>query len=113
MSVPRIQALSRAITILRAIENHPGGARTAELARATALAPATAGRLLITLADAGFVERRDDGGWVVGPELIRLVQRADPARGLARRVQPLLDELAAQGTESAMLAIPRPGPPWP
>ena len=110
MSVPRIQSLTRAIAILRAIENHPGGASTAELARATDLAPATAGRLLITLADAGFAERRDGGGWVVGNELVGLVQRADPTRGLTRRSQPLLDELAARGTESAMLAIPRPGP---
>lgn len=109
MSVPRTQSLTRALALLRAIEQYGQRASTAELARATELAPATAGRLLATLDDAGFAIRRA-GGWSIGPELVRLGQRADPRREMARRAQPILDDLAAAAGESAMLAIPRPGP---
>jgi DNA-binding IclR family transcriptional regulator len=109
MSVPRTQSLTRAVTLLRAMERFPRGASTAALARATDLAPATAGRLLATLEDAGFTER-GAGGWTVGSELVRLAQRADPHRALARRAQPVLDDLAAGAGESALLAVPRSGP---
>jgi DNA-binding IclR family transcriptional regulator len=109
MSVPRTQSLTRALALLHAIERYGHGASTAELARATELAPATAGRLLATLEDAGFAAR-DRGGWRIGPEVVRLGKRADPHRALARQAQPVLDNLAAGAGESAMLAIPRPGP---
>jgi DNA-binding IclR family transcriptional regulator len=109
MSVPRTQSLTRALALLRAIERYGQRASTAELARATELAPATAGRLLATLEDAGFA-RRTSGAWAIGPEIVRLGQRADPHRALARRAQPVLDDLAAGAGESAMLAVPRPGP---
>jgi DNA-binding IclR family transcriptional regulator len=91
------------------MERYAQGASTAELARATELAPATAGRLLVTLEDAGFAVR-GTGGWSIGPEVVRLGRRADPHRALARRAQPVLDDLAAGAGESAMLAVPRPGP---
>ena len=109
MSVPRTQSLTRALALLRAVEQYGQRASTADLARATELAPATAGRLLATLEDAGFATR-SAGGWSIGPELVRLGQRADPHRAMARRAQPVLDGLAAGAAESAMLAIPRPGP---
>ncbi len=109
MSVPRTQSLTRAVALLKALRHHPRGATTAALARATGLPPATAGRLLITLADEGFV-RRAPQGWVVGAELVTLARRSDPDSALARRAQPLLAELAEHGRESAMLAVPAPGP---
>jgi IclR family pca regulon transcriptional regulator len=106
MSVPRTQSLTKAIALLRAMEHFPRGVTTAELARVTDLPPATAGRLLATLEDAGFAERGDEG-WTIGRELVRIVQRAEPQRDLARRAQPVLAELAAAAKESAMLGVPR------
>lgn len=109
MSVPRTQSLTRAIALLRALEHHPHGISTAQLARTADLAPATAGRLLATLHDAGFVDRAH-AGWMIGSELVRLTQRANPDRALIRRAQPLLEELAATAGESAMLGVARSGP---
>lgn len=105
MSVPRKQSLTRSIALLRATERFPRGVTTAQLARVTDLPPATAGRLLATLQDAGFAER-DDEGWSIGGELVRIVQRAEPQRALARRAQPVLAELAAAAKGSAMLGVP-------
>jgi IclR family pca regulon transcriptional regulator len=106
MSVPRTQSLTKAIALLRAMEHFPRGVTTAQLARVTGLPPATAGRLMATLQDAGFVDR-DDEGWSIGRELERIAQRAEPQRALARRAQPLLTELAGAAKESAMLGVPR------
>jgi DNA-binding IclR family transcriptional regulator len=109
MSTPRAQSLTRGLDLLGALTRYPHGATTATLARATDLAPATAGRLLITLADSGFVVRGEHG-WVVGPELTRIAARADPHRTLREQARPLLERLAAAARESAMLAVPSPGP---
>jgi DNA-binding IclR family transcriptional regulator len=106
MSVPRTQSLTKALALLQAIERFPRGATTAQLARVTDLPPATAGRLLATLQDAGFAER-EVSGWTIGRELVRLAQRAEPQRALARRAQPVLAELAAAAKESALLGVPR------
>lgn len=106
MSVPRTQSLTKALALLRAMGRFPGGVTTAELARVTELPPATAGRLLATLEDAGFAER-DAEGWSIGRELVRIAQRAEPQRALARSAQPVLAELAAAAKESAMLGVPR------
>ena len=94
MSVPRTQSLTKAIALLQAMARFPRGVSTAELARLTDLPPATAGRLLATLQDAGFAER-DDQGWSIGRELARVAHRAEPQRALARQAQPVLAELAA------------------
>jgi DNA-binding IclR family transcriptional regulator len=109
VSVPRTQSLARALDLMRALKHFPGGATTATLARATDLPPATAGRLLATLEDAEFVIR-GEGGWSVGPEMTRIAARADPHRELVTRARPLLDRLAGEARESALLAIPVPGP---
>lgn len=109
MSTPRTQSLTRALDLLRALQRFPHGATTATLARTTGLAPATAGRLLATLADAEFVTR-GDRGWVVGAEVTRIAARADPDRVLRERARPVLEHLARTARESAMLAVPRPGP---
>jgi DNA-binding IclR family transcriptional regulator len=97
------------LDLMRALKRFPHGATTAALARATGLAPATAGRLLATLEDSEFVTRGGDG-WLVGPELNRIVTHGDPYRSLIARARPVLQRAAAAGRETAMLAIPRPGP---
>jgi IclR family pca regulon transcriptional regulator len=109
VSTPRAQSLTRGLELLCALKRYPHGSTTATLARATGLAPATAGRLLATLDDAEFVTRGRQG-WVAGPELHRIVARADPHRVLREKARPMLEELAALGHESVMLVVPLPGP---
>ncbi len=109
VSTPRTQSLTRALDLLQALERFPHGATTATMARATGLAPATAGRLLATLEDSEFLTRGEQG-WMVGPGLTRIAARADPHRALRERARPVLERLAGTARESAMLAVPRPGP---
>src|SRR5689334_12312358 len=108
--LPRNQSLRRAVALLRALAERPEGASAATLARATDLPPATVGRLLATLADVDLVERPVGGdGWVLGHEAVRLGRAASPFGVLAREVQPLLEELADQTGESAMIGVSRAG----
>jgi DNA-binding IclR family transcriptional regulator len=106
--LPRNQSLERTVLLLRTLAAHPEGATIATLARETALARPTTGRLLATLADAGLAEQPSAGdGWVLGYELVRLGRAADPYRGLIQRAQPYLERLAEEAGESAMLGASR------
>src|SRR4051812_27672541 len=102
--LPRNQSLRRAVDLLRALAERPEGASAAALSRATGLPPATVSRLLATLADVDLVERPAGAdGWLLGHEAVRLGRAANPFRGLAREVQPLLEALAEETGESAMV----------
>jgi IclR family transcriptional regulator, acetate operon repressor len=106
---PRTQSLSRAVIVLRAIAARPASSAS-ELARASGLPRSTVGRTLRTLADAGMVEEQG-GGWVIGRELVRIAQAADPDRRLLDPARPALERLRDVTGESALLAVPqgRPG----
>ena len=107
--LPRNQSLRRAVAILRVLAEQGGPVTTTQVAAAVELPRATAARLLATLADAGLVERREEGaGWVLGYEATRLGRAADPYGALIRRAQPILEQLTAQTGESSVLAVTRP-----
>ena len=108
MSVPRTQSLARGHRAAAGDGALP--ARRAAQPSSPALTELRAGHRRV----ACWRRSRTPGspsattqGWSVGRELVRVAQRADPQRALARRAQPVLDELAAAAKESAMLAVPR------
>jgi IclR family acetate operon transcriptional repressor len=107
--LPRNQSLRRAVSILRVLAEQAEPTTTTALASAVSLPRATTARLLATLADAGLVDRHDDGaGWVLGYEATRLGRAADPYGVLIRRAQPALEQLTADSGESSVLAVTRP-----
>jgi DNA-binding IclR family transcriptional regulator len=108
MSTPRTQSLERAIRLLHAVSHTSTGTSASELARDTGLPRSTVARTLRTLADSGFVdEAADGGGWVIGHELVRLGQVADPNRRLVELARPALSRLRDVAGESASLGVPR------
>lgn len=109
MSATRMSAtrtVERALDLLGVVVGDGrGGASLSELARATGLAPATASRLLATLAGRGLVHRGTQGEYRPGPGLMQLaatVLRDDPLYELAG---PHLAELAHASGETANLGI--------
>ena len=104
---PRTKSLGRAIELLRAVGSSPAGSTASELARVASLPRSTTARTLRTLADFGFVEEADGGGWVLGYELVRLARAADPHRHLADVAYPALSRLRDVAGESVLLAVPR------
>jgi DNA-binding IclR family transcriptional regulator len=107
----RIQAVDRAVALLKAVAEAPKPQALAELASATALNRSTAWRLLLTLEHHGLVDRDPGGGrYVLGHEIARLAMR-DGSRALVRRIRPALSALAAESAMAAILALPTPTAP--
>lgn len=104
----RNQSLQRAVAILRALADRREGSTVTELARTTGLPVPTTRRLLATLADARLAERLPgEGPWVLGNELIRLGRAGDPYVGVIVRARPILEQLADEAGETAILGASR------
>ena len=100
------RTVDRAFDLLSAVtDDARGGATLSELARATALSPATASRLLATLLKRGLVRRDEQGLYRPGLGLMQMaavVLRGEPLYELAGRH---LVELAAASGETANLGV--------
>ncbi|WP_231849731.1 IclR family transcriptional regulator [Saccharopolyspora erythraea] len=101
------KSVVKAARLLRGLAHHGGGASVTVLAAESGIARPTAFRLLSTLEREGLVHRVDNN-YSLGWELARLGRHADPHAGLVSRVQPALDELAAELSETVTLAVPTP-----
>jgi len=91
-------ALSRGLSILSAFGASPRPLSLAELARATGLHKTTALRLLLTLTEAGFVQRRGCN-YELGPAAFQLGLNYQRSH-LLHLVRPALDDLLAHDCES-------------
>lgn len=99
------RTVDRALELLSAVTESPDGSTLSQLARATGLSPATASRLLRTLARRGFVRRDQGGRFRPGDGLIQMaagVLRGEPLYELAG---PHLVALAQASAETANLGI--------
>ncbi len=100
------RTVERAFALIDALSGNPDGLALSEAARRVDLAPSTALRQLRSLASLGYTERRDDGRFVPGPELLRLALRLTREPVLPRLAQPVLDRLTEETGESTYLAVP-------
>ncbi|RAR64313.1 MULTISPECIES: helix-turn-helix domain-containing protein [Halomonadaceae] len=103
MAEQRVEAVERALKILEVFDAPNEAFTLAELAEATGFYKSTLLRLLASLERFGYVTRGADGRFSLGPTPLRLGRRHRPSRGLAARVQPVLDQLCQQSGETAAL----------
>ena len=101
-----IRSVERALRLLVVAAESDDGIGLVDASRAVQLAPSTVTRMLRTLEASGFVQRRDDGNYVAGAELIRLGALHSSESPMYRLAQPHLDQLAATTGESCYLAVP-------
>jgi DNA-binding IclR family transcriptional regulator len=101
------KSVVKAARLLRVLAHHGSGASVTTLAAEAGIARPTAFRLLSTLEREGLVDRVENN-YTLGWELARLGRLAEPHAGLVSRVQPALDELAAELSETVTLAVPTP-----
>lgn len=93
-----IQSVQRATHLLGAVAERAGRATAKELARDTALSPATTYHLLRTLVHEGYLQRLDDGSYVLGHTIDTLRSKGAAARSMAHArpaLQWLRDELGS------------------
>ncbi|MFM8267834.1 MAG: IclR family transcriptional regulator [Ilumatobacteraceae bacterium] len=98
------RATERGLALVRVVAAHPDGISLADAARAVDLTASTALRQLRSLEAAGFAERRADGRYVPGDELLRLARTLAASATLPRLAAGVLADLAASTGESAYLA---------
>jgi DNA-binding IclR family transcriptional regulator len=99
--VGRVAALLRALSA-----SEPAGAPTAALARTAGVPRPTAHRLLTDLRRQGLVDR-DDGRWLLGPEVFLLGSAASSRYDVSARAQPIVRQLALTTEESAFYSTRR------
>jgi IclR family transcriptional regulator, acetate operon repressor len=99
-----ISSVQRALRLLEAASVHPNGAPAKQLARETGIAIGTTYHLLRTLVHDGYLQRLDDGGYVLGHRLESL-QRDSREQAMLRRVRPALAGLRDELGAAAYLAF--------
>jgi IclR family transcriptional regulator, pca regulon regulatory protein len=98
-----VEALARGLDVLACFDDrHPRMSLT-EIAEATGLARPTARRLLLTLAELGFV-RLDEGRFTLTPKVLQLGMAYVGSLGLWEVARPHLEALVAQTGESSSMA---------
>jgi DNA-binding IclR family transcriptional regulator len=100
-----VAAVDRAIALLEAFDDGAPALSLAELSTRTGMVKSTVLRLAASLQRAGFLQRRGDGLYRLGPALFRLGARYQSAFQLADHIGPVLERLSKQTGESASFYI--------
>lgn len=102
-----VAAVDRALMLLAAFRAGDRALGLAELAGRTQLVKSTALRLLASLVHFGFIQRRDDGLYALGPEIARLHGTFASGLSLEAIVVPVLQRLMDQTKETASFHVIR------
>lgn len=98
-----IEALARGLDVLRSFSPDRPSMSLSQVAAAANLARPTARRILLTLAELGYV-RSSDGGHTLTPRVLELGMAYVGSLGLWDLARPHLEELVAQTGESSSMA---------
>jgi DNA-binding IclR family transcriptional regulator len=103
-TVPRVQSIERAFSILSALADGPIGVTA--VAERAGLPKSTASRLLTSLASLEVVEQiAGETRWRLGPRIVTLAAAVRPTRSLIALARPRLVELANFAGEAVGLSI--------
>lgn len=105
MSTKNVQTVSRALTVLRVLGEHPAGLSLAGLARATDLPLSTLHRLLATLREHDLVRETDRGLQKVGVGTVALARTYLDGLELREESLPILRELLDSTGETCHLGV--------
>jgi IclR family acetate operon transcriptional repressor len=101
-----VGSVARAAALLDALSESEAGLGVNELARRIGVNASTASRLLVTLQEAGLVERSGGGPYRLGLKLVALSDRVLAQLDVRQRARPLLAALVAETGETATLSVP-------
>jgi len=100
-----VAAVDRALVLLTAFRDSDQGLTLATLAERVQLVPSTVLRLLASLLHAGFVQKRGDGSYALGPAVAGLYRVYRASFHLQEVVLPALQTLVARTQESASFHV--------
>lgn len=87
-----ITSVQRALRLLEAVSEQPAGTTAKHLSRRTGIALPTTYHLLRTLVHEGYLEKLDDGAFIIGEQVAGL-HSAAPGQGLRSRIRSVMTEL--------------------
>lgn len=99
-----VRSLARGLDVIRAFGQDRPQMTLSEVARATDLPRAAARRLLLTLAELGYV-RQDSGSFSLCPRVLALGYAYLSGLSLLEVAEPHLEELVAETHESSSVAV--------
>ncbi|WP_214368611.1 IclR family transcriptional regulator [Pseudonocardia sp. H11422] len=99
-----IQSVQRALRLLEIVAGHDGRANAKELSRAAGLSLPTTYHLLRTLAHEGYLQRLDDGSYVLGHRLDVVLRHGSASRAIAQ-ARPALEWLRDELASAVYLAL--------
>jgi DNA-binding IclR family transcriptional regulator len=103
-----VQVISRAIEVLRSLENLPEGLSLGEIAKAISLPRSTVQRIVATLSNEGFLIAASPNAKVrLGPAILQLASSLD--FDITKIMRPFLRDLGADVQETVDLSIHRGG----
>lgn len=100
-----VAAVDRALSILASFDRDSPTLTLAELASRTGLYKSTLLRLAASLERADYLRRYEDGGFALGPALLRLGELYQASFDLEQHVMPVLRTLSSDTGESASFYV--------
>jgi IclR family transcriptional regulator, KDG regulon repressor len=105
MAQQALKTVDRALSILELLAHHSEGLRPVDLARIMALNKVTVHRMLKTLENRGFIDKRENGRYLVGLKLVAVASLRLNNLELKTEAQPWLRQLACRVGQPVHLAI--------
>ncbi|MGI9382478.1 MAG: IclR family transcriptional regulator [Methyloligellaceae bacterium] len=105
MAEQRVEAVERALTILEAFREGHESLTLAEIAKATGFYKSTILRLIGSLERFGYLRRREDGRYQLGPSLWRLGSLYRRNFDLGEHIRPELRRLVEETGETASFYV--------
>jgi len=102
---PTVESVDRALRMLEALSRHGSGASLDELASSLALPKSSLHRTLAALRGRGFATQREDGRYLLGPELLRIAFDFYDRLDVRVWLRPTLERLRAEVNETVHLGV--------
>jgi IclR family transcriptional regulator, KDG regulon repressor len=102
---PAIESVDRALRMLGELSRHGSGASLDELAASLTLPKSSLHRTLSALRERGFATQREDGRYLVGPELMRIAFDFYDRLDVRVWLRPTLERLRADLNETVHLGV--------
>lgn len=91
-----IQSLERALDILEMLGSHPGGTQVKDLSSELGLNKSTVSRMLYTLGERGYVQKKQDGSYRLGIKIVELCSLHLNSLQLKTEALPAMEQLRNQ-----------------
>lgn len=99
-----VKSIERTLSVILAFNEDCSNASLSEVARRTGLTRASARRILLSLADLGYVNQ-DESSFSLRPKVLDLGRAFLSSQGFASQAQPFLEKLSAEFQDPCSLAV--------